>query len=268
MRCRGTAGAGGHSSSATWLSATRTCRSRERAPMRRAGRWSCWARVRASTCGWPARKRTSSGRSGVSSWRSTARSITSSPTKTPARRRLGAPPATTSGASAATTCSVDDAALAQQGQHCGGGGGGVLAGPDPQVGRFGRLVGVVDAGHARDLAGASAGVQALRVALLAELQRRVDEDLEEVDADLLVDGPRGVAVRRIRADQRDDGDGAGVGEVAGHVRGPPDVLGAVLLGEAEVAVDAVAQVVAVEPVRIDPGLQECGLAPVGHRRLP
>ena len=46
-------------------------------------------------------------------------------------------------------------------------------------GAAGRLVAIRDAGERRDLAAARASVQALRVAALALLQRRVDEDLDE-----------------------------------------------------------------------------------------
>ena len=56
-----------------------------------------------------------------------------------------------------------------------------------QLGVERRLVGVVDAGEARELAGPGLGVEALRVALLALLDRRVDEDLDERQAGRLVD---------------------------------------------------------------------------------
>ena len=78
----------------------------------------------------------------------------------------------------------DDAEVDERGQHDGR----LLErrrrrpGVSTQLGLVGRLVGVVDAGEARDLAGPGLGVEALRVALLALLDRRVDEDLDEREA--------------------------------------------------------------------------------------
>ena len=113
----------------------------------------------------------------------------------------------------------------------------------------GRLVGVVDAGEARELARARLGVEALRVAAPRNLERRVDEDLDEREAGCVVQRAGRVASGPVRADERDERDDAGVGEEAGHLADPPHVLGAVVGGEPEVAVQSVAQVVAVERVR-------------------
>ena len=43
-----------------------------------------------------------------------------------------------------------------------------------------------------------------------------------------MEGPHGVAVGPVRADQRHERDEAGVGHQAGDVADPPDVLGPVL----------------------------------------
>src|SRR5690606_33429948 len=69
--------------------------------------------------------------------------------------------------------------------------GGVVVGRagrrgEVEVGRFGRLVGGVDAAEAGDLTGAGAAVEALGIARLADRERGVDEDLEEA--------PRGQAL--------------------------------------------------------------------------
>ena len=63
------------------------------------------------------------------------------------------------------------------------------AGVSTSSGVRGGLVGVVDAGEAGDLAGAGLGVEALGVALLAHLERRVDEHLDERQARGLVERP-------------------------------------------------------------------------------
>ena len=116
-------------------------------------------------------------------------------------------------------------------------------------GSLGRLVGRVDAGEVGELAAAGLGVEALRVALLGDLERRVDEDLDEL----------AVARRSSRASRRS----ARNGEMndtstmrpastisAGDLGDAADVLDAVGVGEAEVAVEAVADVVAVEQVGV------------------
>lgn len=54
------------------------------------------------------------------------------------------------------------------------------AGVQHQVGLGGRLVGGVDTGHPRDLPRAGAGVEPLGIALFTDLQRGVDEHLDEV----------------------------------------------------------------------------------------
>src|SRR4051794_37935589 len=73
--------------------------------------------------------------------------------------------------------------------------------PHPELRVLRRFVGVVDAGHAGDLAGARPRVEALRVAALALLQRGVDEDLEELQADGLVDVAGGGAVGGVGGDE-------------------------------------------------------------------
>ena len=158
--------------------------------------------------------------------------------------------------------------LGQQREDGSGLGVGVaVGGGQDQLGRRRGLVGIVDAGEAGDLAGPRLGVEALGVALLALLDGRVDEDLDERDAVRVVRGAGPVAAGPVRADERDDGHDAGVGEQPGDLAGPADVLVAVGGGEAEVGVEAVAQVVPVEPVgRASRGHQQ-PLERDGHGRL-
>ena len=112
----------------------------------------------------------------------------------------------------------------------------------------------------RELAGARLGVEPLRVARLAHLERCVDEHLDEREARGLVQRAGVVAPGAVRADDRDERDDPGVGEEAGDLGDATHVLGPVLAGEAEVAVEPVAEVVAVERVAEDPGAREA----VGH----
>ena len=122
------------------------------------------------------------------------------------------------------------------------------SGRSTSSGCAGGLVRVVDAGEALELAGAGLGVEALGVALLAELDRRVDEHLDEREIGRGVELPHRVAVGPVGAHERHERDEAGVGHQGRDVADAADVLGSVLGAEAEVAVEAVADVVAVEHV--------------------
>ena len=138
---------------------------------------------------------------------------------------------------------------------------------DLDLGGLRRLVGIVDPGHVRELAAAGAGVEALRVAALALLQRRRDPDLEERQAGVGVQVADHVAARAVGRHQRHDDDDAGVGHQAGDLGGAADVLLARRVVEAEVAAQPVAQVVAVEPVGVDAALGQRPHQLAGHGRL-
>ena len=99
----------------------------------------------------------------------------------------------------------------------------------------------------------------------AFLQRRVDEHLEE-----LARGQRGagqVALAAERRDERAKDDQPGIRHQARDFGDAADVLGAVGLREAEVLVEAVPDVVAVEHDRVHAGEVEAALDLVGDRRL-
>jgi len=108
-----------------------------------------------------------------------------------------------------------------------------------------------------DLALSRLLVQALWIPLLRDINRHVNPYLDERHALLaagalrLVQLPRQVAVRTVRADEARDSDGARIGEEFGHLGDAADVLLAVLGREAEVLVEAEADVVAVEAVGIE-----------------
>ena len=95
----------------------------------------------------------------------------------------------------------------------------------------------------RDLAGAGLLVEALGVSLLTHRQRRIHEDFQEL---ALLEQAAGQ--RAILPERRDEGgadDQARVHEQLGHFGDTADVFHAVGLGEAEIAIQAVAYVVAV-----------------------
>src|SRR5215213_274467 len=101
---------------------------------------------------------------------------------------------------------------------------------DDEFGAERRLVRVVDAREVLDPTLAREGVHALRVARLADLQRRVHEDLEET----FVAEHRAalVARRAVRADGRADDAAAVPRYLAGHEPDAADVRVAILPAEA------------------------------------
>ena len=122
------------------------------------------------------------------------------------------------------------------------------------LGLQGLLIRGTDAGKFRNLALAGLLVQTLGVTLLSDLNRDIDPDLNERNARLatrtfsLVQRAGEVTVRTVRRDEASDGNGAGVGKQFGHLGDAADVFLAVLRGEAEIFVEAEADVVAVETV--------------------
>ena len=86
------------------------------------------------------------------------------------------------------------------------------------------------------------------VALLGDVQRGVDEHLAELAVG--DQRPRAVALGPERRDERDEHDQAGVGHQLGDLGHPADVLDPVGVGEAEVVVEPVPNVVAVEQRRV------------------
>jgi hypothetical protein len=112
---------------------------------------------------------------------------------------------------------------------------------------------------------ASSPVEPLGVALLGERKRRVDIDLGELAG--LEQAPRELALAAKRRDQRDQHDQPRVDHQLRHLGDPADVLDTVGLGEPEVAVEAAADVVAVEQVGPAAELVQLQLEQVGDRRL-
>src|SRR5690606_15366706 len=103
----------------------------------------------------------------------------------------------------------------------------------------------------------------LRIARLTHLERRRDVDLDEPLSQLLA---RGVAVRAERRDERGDYDRARVDEEPRDLGDAPDVLRPVLGPEAEIGVEPVPDVVAVEHVGERAALDQPALEPVRERR--
>jgi hypothetical protein len=109
-------------------------------------------------------------------------------------------------------------------------------------------------------------IEALRVAVLAGLEAGIDQHLDEIS--LTHDRADVVAVGPVGRDERREDDDAGIREELRHLTDPADVLAAVVGREAEVRIQAVADVVAVEHVGEPPSLDEGVLGRDRDRRLP
>lgn len=103
---------------------------------------------------------------------------------------------------------------------------------DGEIGLLGRLVRVVDAGEALDLAAASAGVDAALVSGLAVLERGVDVDKVE-GAVLLAELAGRLAALLEGSDGRSNDGSAGASQLRGDESDAADVDVAVLAGEAK-----------------------------------
>jgi hypothetical protein len=138
----------------------------------------------------------------------------------------------------------------------------VLVGLDGDFGVEGLLIGGGDAGKVLDLAETGLLVEALGVTSLGDLEGHVDVDLDKGDglvvaaSGLLVQVTGEVTVCPVGGDEGGDGDGGGVSKELGDLANATDVLVAVLLREAEVLVEAEADVVAVEAVGGDAEVEE------------
>ena len=117
-----------------------------------------------------------------------------------------------------------------------------------------RLVGIADPGELLDLAAPRLGVHPLHVALLADRQRRVDEDLDELV--LVHQRPHSVARRPIRGDRGAHHRPAVAHDLAGHEADAQDVGVAVLAGETQALREMSAHHVAVELGHLAPRLEQ------------
>ena len=143
--------------------------------------------------------------------------------------------------------------------------GRLVGGVDVDLGVLRRLVRRVDAGEVLQFAATRLAVQPLHVARLGDRERRVHVHLEELA--LAEQRTRHAALGAERRDERHQHDQAGVGHQLRHLGDATDVLDSIGVGEAEVAVQAVAHVVAVEQVGVSPERQQLLLDQVRDRRL-
>ena len=111
-----------------------------------------------------------------------------------------------------------------------------------------RFVGIVDAGEVLYLPGPGLFVQTLGIAFFGLGERNLHVDFDEFAG--LHAGAHGIAVLFVRADEAGDRDDAGIGEQLGDFADAANVFGAVFGGEAEVLVQAHADVVAIEAIGV------------------
>mmetsp|Transcript_35236 Transcript_35236/g.75212 ORF Transcript_35236/g.75212 Transcript_35236/m.75212 type:complete len:273 (+) Transcript_35236:348-1166(+) len=114
----------------------------------------------------------------------------------------------------------------------------------------GGFVGIINAGEVLQLPALHAGILPLRIPLFKLVHGHVQEYLVEGDALVLVPLPHRVAVGPVRRYQSHQRDHTRFGEQRGDLPCPPHTLGAVGLGEGQVAVYPRAKVVSVEAIDV------------------
>src|SRR5262249_384448 len=129
----------------------------------------------------------------------------------------------------------------------------------------GRLVRSGHTGKLGDLARTRLLVVSLGVAALAFLQRAVDEDFDELA--VAHDTPRLVAIGALRGDEGRHIDHAGMCEELGNLADAPDVLIAVRGREAQVLVQAMTHIVAIQHVGVHAALPQRLFERYGERRF-
>lgn len=119
-----------------------------------------------------------------------------------------------------------------------------------QVGLFGWLVGLVDAGEAADLALVSLLIESLGVTSFAHLERRGHKALDEGQAGLLVNLPRPPPIAREWTDAAGQCNRAAVGKQTRHLGNATNVFASILFTKFKVRVEAMPNVVAIEGVAV------------------
>jgi hypothetical protein len=130
-----------------------------------------------------------------------------------------------------------------------------------QVRRQRRLVLAIDAGKIAELATACFGTEALGVTPLALLKQSIEKNLPEFT--FVKAGACQFPFCAKRANERDRHDESGVHGKAGHLGDAADVLDPIHFSKAEVAVQPVALLIAVEKVGVLSEGEE--LSPAGWR---
>ena len=123
---------------------------------------------------------------------------------------------------------------------------GERASVDVESGVGGGLIRVRDTSELRDDTSASLGVETLDITTLTDLKRGADVALVELESSLLVNLLGEVSVLGVWADEGDKDDLTGEAEELGDLSDTADVLGTVLLGEAEVLVKASSNDISIE----------------------
>jgi hypothetical protein len=127
---------------------------------------------------------------------------------------------------------------------------------------FRTLVRAVDAREVLQLAAAGLGVEPLGVPTLALGERCIDEYLEEfARREQTPRHPSLVAEGRDEGHQHDE---AGVGHQPGHLGDATDVLDPVGLGESQIAIEPLPDVVAVEQIGVATGFVQPPVKQVGE----
>src|SRR4029078_11764268 len=117
----------------------------------------------------------------------------------------------------------------------------------------------------RQRAGSALGIEALGVPILTNGEGSAHEDLDELAR--LNKATHGRPLGPERGDERAKQDKARVADERCSLSHAPEVLDAVGRGEAEVLVEPVADVVAIEKIGVRPAARELHLNEIGNRQF-
>ncbi len=128
-------------------------------------------------------------------------------------------------------------------------------------GGFGSFVRRVDASEILELAATRLSIEPLGVAGFGDRERRVHEDLDELA--VLEERASHPALALERGYERGEHDESGIGHEPCDFGDPTDVLDPIGVGEAEILVEPVADVVAVQQIGVTPVGEQLALDDVG-----
>ena len=143
-----------------------------------------------------------------------------------------------------------------------------MTGSKDEIRCLGRFVGSIDPGEAGELSRPGLREQSFGVAVLAHVSGSVDEDLEIAKPSGSMVRSHSLAVCTIRGDERDHSDHSGVGKQSGHLSHSTHVLGPIGRLEAQIGIQAVPEVVAVEQIGRSASFYESTLYLYCNRGLP
>jgi len=139
-----------------------------------------------------------------------------------------------------------------------------LRGIDDEIGAMRRLVGSADPCELVERASARRSILALGISLLASRKVGLHIDFPEFGSD---DLPGAISIFLGWRNQGDNDDEAGLCKQSGHFGNAPRIFAAIFVGESKIAVDALADKVAIQYENLTAAPKELSLEAHGERGL-